>query len=214
MDPAALAEVIHRAQQGAAAAFDRLVDAYGHRITGFLYRMTGSQQDAEDLVQEVFLRLVRTISGYTHDGRFEAWLFRIAANLARDRVRRAKRAPKFVAVRAGGSGDDGDPGESGSLDRIEGSSEPADAAMERGEESKALHAALAMLPEKEREVMMLRHFSQMSFKEIAEMAGMPLGTALARAHRGLKRLREIMTAAEASGSPRPSQRASRMSKPT
>jgi len=196
MDDAALAETIRGAQRGDAAAFDRLVDAYGHRITGFLHRMTGSRQDAEDLVQEVFLRLVRTIGAYKHDGRFEPWIFRIAANLARDRVRRAKRAPKFVTVRTGDAGDTDEPG---SLDKIEGSSEPADAAMERGEQIDALHEALAMLPETEREVMMLRHFSQMSFKEIAEMADMPLGTALARAHRGLRRLREIMTAGEASG---------------
>ncbi len=199
MDDAALADVIHQAQRGDAEAFDRLVDAYAHRITGFLYRMTGSRQDAEDLVQEVFLRLVRTIAAYQHDGRFEAWLFRIAANLARDRVRRAKRTPKFVAAKTGGAAEADGADETGSLDRIEGSSEPADANMERGEQIEALHAALAMLPETEREVMMLRHFSQMSFKEISEMAGMPLGTALARAHRGLRRLREIMTAGDAPG---------------
>ncbi len=212
MDDAALAGVIHAAQRGDAAAFDRLVDAYAHRITGFLYRMTGSRQDAEDLVQEVFLRLVRTIGGYKHDGRFEAWIFRIAANLARDRVRRAKRAPKFVAVKTGGAIATGDPDETGSLDRVEGSSEPADAEMERGEQIEALHTALAMLPETEREVMMLRHFSQMSFKEIAEMADMPLGTALARAHRGLARLREIMTAEDAPED-RTRRRVSRRSKP-
>lgn len=199
MDEAALAELIHRAQRGDAAAFDRLVDAYGHRITGFLHRMTGARQDAEDLVQEVFLRLVRTMGNYRHDGRFEAWIFRIAANLARDRVRRAQRAPKFVAIKTGGGAEAGDASEPGSLDTIAGSSEPADAAMDRDEQTRALHAALAMLPETEREVMMLRHFSQMSFKEIAEMAGVPLGTALARAHRGLKRLREIMTAGDAAG---------------
>jgi RNA polymerase sigma-70 factor (ECF subfamily) len=212
MDDAALAEVIRGAQRGDAAAFDRLVDAYGHRITGFLHRMTESRQDAENLAQEVFLRLVRTIGAYKHDGRFEPWIFRIAANLARDRVRRAKRAPKFVTVKTGGTGEAGDTDEFGSLDKIEGSSEPADAAMERGEQIDALHEALATLPEAEREVMMLRHFSQMSFKEIAEMADMPLGTALARAHRGLARLREIMTTRDASGE-RTRRRSSRTAKP-
>src|SRR5215510_10398391 len=73
--PDALAATIRGAQRGDAASLDRLVDEFAGRIYGFLYRMTGSRADAEDLMQEVFVRLVRTIRSYEHDGRFEAWLF-------------------------------------------------------------------------------------------------------------------------------------------
>ncbi|MCG8407176.1 MAG: sigma-70 family RNA polymerase sigma factor [Phycisphaerales bacterium] len=201
MDDAALAEVIRRAQTGDASAFDRLVDAFGHRITGFFYRLTGSRDDAEDLVQEVFVRLVRMIAAYRHEDRFEAWLFRIAANLARDRVRKVRRAPKFVS--ASGAGESNEDANPRSLDGMEGASEPVDAGLVGGEQVDALNAALARLPIGEREVIMLRHFSQMSFREIAEIMEMPLGTALARSHRGLARLREMMSEGPATQKQRP-----------
>ena len=197
MDDEALAEVIRGAQRGESASFDRLVESYSGRIYGFLYRVTGSKHDAEDLMQEVFLRLVRTIAAYEHVGRFEAWLFRIAANLARDRVRRVRRSPLEVELVAGGSGDGGDASRGRRGEGVAASGRVAEAGLVLDEEIDALNGALAALPDAEREVIMLRHFSQMSFKEIAETMGTPLGTALARGHRGLGRLREIMGGAPA-----------------
>lgn len=191
MNEAALAEAIRGAQQGDATAFDRLVDAYAPRLFGFLYRLTGSRQEAEDLLQEVYLRLVRTIEAYTHEGRFDAWLFRIAANLVRDRVRKVRRSGSFVS----GTGDDGN---GSMIESIEAESPGVDRRMELSEEVDALNRALAELPAAEREVIMLRHFSQMSFKEIAQATEVPLGTALARGHRGLEKLRKLM-GGEASG---------------
>lgn len=198
MDDAALAQIIRSAQRGEPVAFDRLVELFAPRIAGFLYRMTGSRQDSEDLAQEVFLRLVRMIGVYEHDGRFEPWLFRIAANLARDRIRRAARTPGFIGESdsAGRGGNGG-----GRLRELPAGPAAVDAGLVLTEELDELDAALAQLPETEREVIMLRHFSEMSFKEIAAMTGTPLGTALARAHRGLTHLREIMSggASEAEG---------------
>jgi RNA polymerase sigma-70 factor (ECF subfamily) len=198
MDEEALAEVIGRSQQGDPAALDQLVALYADRVFGFLFRMTGSRPDAEDLMQEVFVRVVGGIGSYEHGGRFEAWLFRIAANLVRDRVRRARRGPSQYTGVGRGSGNDGDEASASLLDEVPGGDEPSDAAAMRREEVDALNSALAKLSEAEREVIMLRHFSQLSFKEIAEATGSPLGTALARAHRGLAHLREIMGEAEGS----------------
>jgi RNA polymerase sigma-70 factor (ECF subfamily) len=194
MDEETLAEVIRGAQRGDSAAFDRLVEAYSGRIFGFLYRVSGSKHDAEDLLQEVFLRVVRMIGTYEHTGRFESWLFRIAANLTRDIIRRAKRAPGLLSPDAGGGTADGGSRPTRRSTEIAGPAQPADADLIRREELDALGTALAKLPEAEREVMMLRHFSQMSFGEIAAVMDTPLGTALARAHRGLRRLRGIMNA--------------------
>lgn len=188
MNEAALAEAIRGAQQGDATSFDRLVDAYAPRLFGFLFRLTGSRQEAEDLLQEVYLRLVRTIEAYTHDGRFDAWLFRIAANLVRDRVRKVRRSGKFVS----GAGDAGDDGNGSLIESVEAETPGVDRQMALSEEVDALNRALAQLPEAEREVVVLRHFSQMSFKEIAEATEVPLGTALARGHRGLEKLRKLM----------------------
>ncbi len=191
MDGEALAAAILGAQRGDSACLDRLVEHFAGRIFGFLFRMTGSRQDAEDLMQEVFVRLVRMIGAYQHDGRFEAWIFRIAANLARDRVRKVRRSPRLVALVEADSDSKEVFGASAVKD-LAASNEPVDAGLVRGEAVDALHTALAALPAAEREVIMLRYFSQMTFKEIAEATSVPLGTALARGHRGLARLREIM----------------------
>jgi RNA polymerase sigma-70 factor (ECF subfamily) len=194
MDGEALAATIKGAQRGDPASFERLIDLYAHRVFGLTYRLTGSRPDAEDLMQEVFLRVVRMIGAYQHDGRFEAWLFRIAANLCRDRVRRARRTPKLVALDAPTEDAGETPPGPASFGEIAATTPPPDAALMRSAELDALGKAIEQLPEAERTVIMLRHFSQMSFKEIAEAMQTPLGTALARAHRALGRLRELMGA--------------------
>ncbi len=100
MEPHLLASLIERAKGRDPGAFDALVDAYGSRLYGYLYRLTGVREEAEDLLQELFVRLVRTLPQYEHDGKFEEWVFCIATNLARDRLRRARRAPATFSLDA------------------------------------------------------------------------------------------------------------------
>lgn len=184
MDADGLADLIRRAQSREASAFDALVDRYSVRLYGYLYRLTGSRTDAEDLLQELFIRVVRMIGRYEHDGRFDAWLFRIATNLVRDRARRARTGVPTLT----GNTDDGH------LQDVAVDPESSDPSrgLQTAEEVDRLQWALGQLPEAEREVVMLRHFSDLSFRDIAEVMGTPLGTALARAHRGLAKLRELM----------------------
>lgn len=185
-----LAEVIARAQRREPQAFDQLLEAYGARLYGYFYRLCGSRHEAEDLLQETFVRLVRRIDQYQHDGHFEAWLFRIATNLVRDRLRRLRRRHEVQP--------DGEIGENGESGMLEASKESQpDSQLSLQEEIDRLQGALARLSEEEREVIILRHFSQLSFREIAELMGTPLGTALARAHRGLRRLRQLMEDSDA-----------------
>jgi RNA polymerase sigma-70 factor (ECF subfamily) len=186
-----LADWIRRAQAGDAAAFDALIECYSARLYGYLYRLTGSRHDAEDLLQDVFLRVVKMIGRYEHDGRFEAWIFRIATNLVRDRVRRVRATP----VVATGESDNELLGE---MPASAGTHDPS-LPMQLAEDTDRLQRALARLSAPEREVIMLRHFSDLSFKDIAELMGTPLGTALARAHRGLARLRQLMETSESFG---------------
>jgi RNA polymerase sigma-70 factor (ECF subfamily) len=190
MDQTWLAEVIDRAKRREEAAFAALIDAYNRPLYGFLYRLTGNRDDADDLLQEVFVRLVRTIDRYEHDGRFEAWVFRIALNLARDRIRRVRKSPIVPASERGWNDDDDL--ERQPLDQAADDQMTPDERAELTDEMDRLQGALAQLGEAEREVIMLRHFSAMSFGDIARLMGTPLGTALARSHRGLRRLREIM----------------------
>lgn len=184
MNDESLRVIIAGAQRGDQAALAALVDRYAGRLFGFFYRMTGRRDDAEEMMQEVFLRVVRMIGAYSDQGRFEPWLFRIAANLTRDRIRRDRRSP--LVSMAEPDDPDADP-----LPGAFTAQTPTELT-EQSEEIDRLNAALTRLPEAERQVVMLRHFSQMSFKEIAELMGTPLGTALARAHRGLARLRTLM----------------------
>jgi RNA polymerase sigma-70 factor (ECF subfamily) len=185
---------------------DALVEAFASRVFGFLFRLTASRHDAEDLLQEVFVRVVRTLDAYQHHGRFEPWIFRIAANLARDRLRRRRRTGRRLTI--GLLGNDSDEADAVGVVDAASASEPVDAGLERAEALDALNAALARLPEAEREAVMLRHFSQMSFREIAEATGVPLGTALARGHRGLHRLRAMLCDADSPGGGRPRRRES------
>lgn len=179
-----LAALVRLAQSGRTAAVEQLVDLYGPRLYGLLYRMTGSVADAEDLLQETYIKMLRGLAGYKEAGRFEPWLFSIAANLARDWLRRQGRAA-VVAVNMS---------ERTADESIEATADSADTEAEhrliRTEQADQLQRALAELSPHEREVVALRFFSDLSFKEIAQVLKVPLGTALARAHRGLKHLRE------------------------
>lgn len=178
MDPEQLASLIERARQRDAAALDQIVQAYAPRLYGYFYRL--ARPEAEDLLQELFLRVVRNIGQYQHDGRFDAWLFRIAANLVRDRVRRAHQ----------GTWSDADGAEV--LSRVADRDVLPEERLAAKEQCDRLQLAIEQLPPAERETVMLRHFSQLSFQEIADIMQTPLGTALARGHRGLRRLRELM----------------------
>lgn len=194
MDESRLTELIGRARNRDADAYDCIIDAYGPRLFGYLYRLTGSREDAEDMLQEVFLRLVRTMGEYTHDGRFEAWLFRIATNLARDHARRTARAPRITRLSADGGGmpaDDQDLPRGGDPE-----AKRPDARMILTESVDAVQKALARLSTVEREVVMLRHFSDLTFAEISDAMGTPLGTTLARGHRALAKLRQWLGAAD------------------
>ncbi len=184
-----LGPLLGRAKRLDAEAFGQIVDRYSARLYGFLYRLTGSREEAEDLVQEVFVRMVRTIGTYEHRGRFEAWLFRIAANIARDRARRIKRAPKFVSVESAGEAERlAGP----AWDRADETARAPDERVLTVEQVERVEQLLMRLPEPERATVLLRHYGEVSFAEIAEIMGTPLGTALARAHRGLAKLRNWM----------------------
>lgn len=184
MDPHALDQLLARARRHDPDALEALVEAYSPRVFGLLYRMARSRSAAEDLMQETFLRMVRGIGAYEHSGRFEAWLFRIAANLARDYIRRRRRRGASASLEQRAVD-----GEDYSVDVEDRDQAPPPMRLAETEDVEHLNACLAKLPELDREIILLRHFADLSFREIAETLNVPLGTALARAHRALARLR-------------------------
>lgn len=186
--PVTLDDAVARARLLDPAAFDWLVDQYSARLFGLMRRLTGRAADAEDLVQEVFLRLVRVLPAYRHEGRFEAWLFRIAANVAREHLRRGRvRAGETTGLDNRPDRESRSPSEWADL-----SAAPPDEPLTVAEDADEVQRSMARLPAPEREVIMLRHYGGLSYQEIADAMATPLGTALARAHRAHAKLREWM----------------------
>jgi RNA polymerase sigma-70 factor (ECF subfamily) len=186
MDPAQLRATIASAQAGSAEAYKALLEAYGPRLYGYFFRACGNHHEAEDLLGELMLRLVRRLKIYDDRGRFEPWLFRIAANMVRDRIRRCRSNPAPMSLSA-------ESDESASLGgRLAAAETLAGAEMLAREVSDELNESIARLEPKTRDMILLRHFAELSFKEIADMYECPLGTVLARVHRGLRTLRRLM----------------------
>ena len=102
MDSAQLRVVIASAQAGSAEAYQALLNAYGSRLYGYFFRACGNHHEAEDMLGEMMLRLVRRMWRYDDRGRFEPWLFRIAANMVRDRIRRYRSNPSPVSLSSDG----------------------------------------------------------------------------------------------------------------
>ena len=187
MDPQQLLETIAAAKAGSAEHFDALLKSYGPRLYGYFLRATGHHQDAEDLLGDMSLKLVRQLNSYDERGRFEPWLFRIAANMVRDRIRRIKSRPRLVSL----SAEDSDGRNLGDV-MSEPGRPPIEAGLLAEEASLELREALEKLDETTREMVLMRFFAEVSFRELAEAFDCPLGTVLAKVHRGLKALRKVM----------------------
>ncbi|MEA3368270.1 MAG: RNA polymerase sigma factor [Planctomycetota bacterium] len=147
-----------------------LLVAYAPRVYGLLLRMVGRRDVAEDLMQETMLRAFRGRESYQPVGKFRAWIFRIAVNRARDWIRQQQRRAPVP--------DDPRPA----------TDAPVDAPAIARERAGYVEQALARLSETDREVLLMRYYGDMTFKDIAQATAEPLGTVLARAHRALKKL--------------------------
>ena len=186
MDARAIAVLLTRCQAGERAAWDTLVDAYWQRLFGYALRATNNAELAQDLVQETFLRIVQRLGKYDDQGKFEAWLFRILVNLVRDHGRSLARHPTQSTVMEC----DGERIEL--INEMSGKLQAPFDPLYKQEEVDALQLALRRLPEGDRQILLLRHFADMPFKDIARTLNCPIGTVLARAHRALGKLRSLM----------------------
>ncbi len=171
-----------RFQGGDARAFEVLVRRHRTPVFSFLVRLTGDRARAEDLCQETFLRVVRSVDGWAPRSRFQTWLYAIARNQAVDEARR--RALRRAEPLDGSPGHDV-PSEDLAPDRR------AEAALLRP----VLEAALASLPDEQREVFLLREYAGLRFHEIAEVTGTPENTVKSRMRYALEALRERLEAA-------------------
>lgn len=168
---------------GNEVAFEELVNRHKSRIFTTIYMIVKDQYVAEDLMQEVFIKAIRTLKSgrYNEEGKFLPWILRIAHNLAIDKFRKNKRYPTIVM-------DDGN-SVFETLEFAEGTFE--DAQMKR-DVHKSLRKLIGELPEAQKQVLIMRHYMDMSFKEISDQTGVSINTALGRMRYALINLRKKM----------------------
>jgi RNA polymerase sigma-70 factor, ECF subfamily len=163
-------------QSGDIPAFDQLVRRWDRKIQGVIYRIVGNHDEARDLSQEAFLKAYRALGTFKKEARFSSWLYQIAINATRDRLRRRRRRSDL------------------SLEEVHDASLCDDAPsvldrMESSDLSRAVAAAMAALPDEQREVVILKEYEGLTFPEIAETLDVPLSTVKTRLYRGLGQLR-------------------------
>ena len=182
--------LIARCQKADIAAFNEIVARYKQKIYNYLLRMTGSLDDAEDLTQEVFVRMYTNIGAFRAEASLSTWLFRIAGNLAVDAFRRGKKERGLIqtSLDAPAAGGD-DEGQTASRDVPDWSREPL-RVFGRKELGAQIQAALETLPPKLRSAVVLHDVEGLPYEEIAIIEKVPLGTIKSRIFNGRVALRE------------------------
>jgi RNA polymerase sigma-70 factor (ECF subfamily) len=173
-------ELVASSLAGDRSAFDLLVLRWDRKIQGAIYRIMGSEEEARDLSQEAFLKAYRGLPAFKGEARFSSWLYQIALNLCRDRMRR--RRGRMVV----------------SLDALEADGhapvlrEEATAhyLVESHDLARRVQAAVLALPDDQREVIVLKEYEGLTFQEIAGMLDLPVSTVKTRLYRGLDKMRE------------------------
>lgn len=185
--------LLARAQQGDAAAFERLVNDHMGRVLNLAWRMLGQRQEAEDIAQEAFLRLHRALPGLRGDCRVMTWLYRVVSRLVIDHIRREQVRRRLFFYRH--SDEDPDP--------VSLCADPAASPREQllGKEAQErLFCAMKQLSARQRAVFVLRHQEGLSLKEIAALLRIREGTVKVHLHRAVQFLRGVFEEREGEGS--------------
>ena len=181
--PAAAGEqdLLRAAQQGDRAAFGRLVGMYQRRAYGAAYGIVGNRHDAMELAQEGFARAFKAMGRFDLDQPFYPWLYRIIKNAGLNHLKKKRRHGE---VSLEGLAETGyNPSSSAATPRQ---------AAERLESRAEVRRAIDALPDIHREILMLRHFDELSYQEIAERLNIAQGTVMSRLHAARKKLREAL----------------------
>ena len=177
-------------RNGDDAAFDGLIGMYSAKLYKVAYALLGSRQDAEEVVQDTFLRAYRAIHAFRGESSLETWLHRITVNLARNKRqwnhRRGESVNVSLTVGEDAGGDSGTESEQDVPDRR---LEP-DLVLEQDEIGKNIMKALNSLPDNLRETMLLRHVNDMPYEQIAQKLDCKVGTVKSRLSRGRELLRD------------------------
>ena len=177
-------EIINMYVDGDTNALNTLIIRYKDKIFTSIYLLIKDKYLAEDIFQDVFIRIIDTIRGgrYSDEGKFLPWAMRIAHNMCVDHFRKIKRNPTIK------TSDDKD-----IFDVLNFSEAGVDTRIMNEQTSDKVRRMIDMLPEDQREVIILRHYADLSFKEIAQLSDCSINTALGRMRYGLLNLRKMLT---------------------
>ncbi len=176
-------EVMLQLQAGDMACYDELVARFKDRLYGFILRMVRNGQTSEDLLQETFLRLYVHRMSYRTIARFSTWIYTIAANLVRSHMRKQNKMP-FTDLE--NDRDDEKPRE------LRDPNRSVDEEVAGRMTVEAIREAMDSLPVEFREVIILREIEELSYEEIVQVLGVPLGTVKSRVNRARGRLKELL----------------------
>ncbi len=172
-------DLIERFQQGELTAYEEIVRRYKDQLLNFVFRFLNNQEEAEDVVQETFLRVYRNRFAYTRVAKFSTWIYTIAGNLARTELRRRKRRRFFSLSDMGLEDRDYE-----ISDEVFNPETHVDSAL--GEE--IIQREISKLSPKFREVIILRDVQELSYEEISKIIRVPIGTVKSRVNRARLRL--------------------------
>ncbi|MFD0589233.1 RNA polymerase sigma factor SigW [Paenibacillus sp. GCM10027627] len=171
------------ALKGDQQAFAELVDLYQDKLYHMAYRMLNNRQEAEDVVQDTFLRVYKNLDRFDETLKFSTWIYRIATNLCIDRLR--KRRPTY-SLDAESQDYDGLDGYS----MIPSDNRTPESELILSDTQRIIHQAMESLPPKYKTVMMLRYIQDLSLQEVGDILDMPVTTIKTRVHRGREFLRK------------------------
>lgn len=179
--------LVARCRAGDLTAFEPLVEKYRQRVWRLAFQVLRDREEAWDVAQEAFVRAYQALGTFRGDSAFYTWLFRIAMNVSQDRVRqRAARGRAFGTERV--------PEEDWDRTLVDdpGGPDAPDTSAQRAQKRERIIAALAKLPENYRAIITLSDLEGLSYREIAEVLRIPMGTVMSRLHNARKRLRVIL----------------------
>lgn len=187
MSPPEDMELIERTRRGDREAFDELVRRYERQAYSLAYRLTGNYDDASDVVVEAFVRAFQGLHTFRGDAHFGTWLYRVVLNTFYDSRKRAK-GPQHTVSLEQDLELEGDT----VARQIEDSSPGPQELVEQREREQVLQRAINQLPPERRVLIVLYHFENLSYEEIAELLKLPVGTVKSRLNRARLALRELL----------------------